>query len=292
MELCPMLCGSLDVSGVWGRMDTYIWWLSPFNVHLKLSQCCWSAILQYNIKKFKKKKNLSVNKLVKGGTWERSQGDHTPPVGTFIFLQGNYVRVNPPDSVKMRLRIDFTALSVRPGITHQFKSHQSCRTWATWSRKQQSLRRWCYWASHPLTRMGGGKAPENRDGPSGQVCAKPYSPDDHRSGEGILQVNIFKRNLLFPRRLCSPNIMYFNANQNGLQKVVMTVKMLGFFKTKSLTGTVMVSSGVSLDGPVSNDSTKHLSRCYHEGSLSVWFTSIIRTSGEEITLNTMVASSS
>ena len=29
MELCSMLCGSLDERGVWGRMDTYIYvWLS------------------------------------------------------------------------------------------------------------------------------------------------------------------------------------------------------------------------------------------------------------------------
>jgi len=50
-----------------------------------------------------------------------------------------------------------------------------------------------------------------------QVCAKPHTPEDHRSGEGILHVNIFKRNPLFPGRLCSPNIMYFNANPSGLQ---------------------------------------------------------------------------
>ena len=67
-----------------------------------------------------------------------------------------------------------------------------------------------------------------------QVCAKPHTPDDHRSGEGILQVNIFKRNPLFPRRLCSPNIMYFNANPSGLQKAVITVHMFGFFSKKKL----------------------------------------------------------
>ena len=32
-----------------------------------------------------------------------------------------------------------------------------------------------------------------------QVSVKPHTPDDYRSGEGILQVNIFKRNPLFPR---------------------------------------------------------------------------------------------
>ena len=79
-----------------------------------------------------------------------------------------------------------------------------------------------------------------------QVCTKPHTPDDHRSGEGILQVNIFERNPLFPRRLCSPDIMYFNANPSGLPKSVTTEQMLGFFKAKSLTGTVMVSPGCQL----------------------------------------------
>ena len=35
MELCLVLCGSLDGKGVWGRMDTCIW-LSPFTVHLNI----------------------------------------------------------------------------------------------------------------------------------------------------------------------------------------------------------------------------------------------------------------
>ena len=67
-----------------------------------------------------------------------------------------------------------------------------------------------------------------------QVCTKPHTLDDHRSGEGILHVNIFKRNPLFPRRLCSPNIMYINANPSGLQKAVITVHMFGFFSKKKL----------------------------------------------------------
>ena len=129
----------------------------------------------------------------------------------------------------------------------------------------------------PLTRMGDGKAPEHGDGPSGSGLHQAPSQDDHRSEEGNLQVNIFKRNPIFPRRLCSRNIMYVNANPSGLQKAVITVQMLGFFKAKSLTGTVMVSSGVSLAGPVSSDSTKHSSRCCCEGSLWMWFTSIIRS---------------
>ena len=37
MECRSMLCASLDGRGFGGRMDTCIW-LSPFTVHLKLSQ--------------------------------------------------------------------------------------------------------------------------------------------------------------------------------------------------------------------------------------------------------------
>ena len=67
-----------------------------------------------------------------------------------------------------------------------------------------------------------------------QISVKPHTPDDYRSGEGILQVNIFKRNPLFPRRLCSPNIMYIDANSSGLQKAVITVQMFRFFSKQKL----------------------------------------------------------
>ena len=38
MELYSMLCGSLDGMGVWGEWIHVYIWLSPFAVHLKLSQ--------------------------------------------------------------------------------------------------------------------------------------------------------------------------------------------------------------------------------------------------------------
>ena len=69
---------------------------------------------------------------------------------------------------------------------------------------------------------------------SAQVCANPHTSDGYRSGEGILHVNIFKRNPFFPRRLCSPNIMYVNANPSGLQKAVITVQMFRFFSKQKL----------------------------------------------------------
>ena len=38
-ELCSMSCGSLDGRGVWGYVWIHVYvWLSPFTVHLKLSQ--------------------------------------------------------------------------------------------------------------------------------------------------------------------------------------------------------------------------------------------------------------
>ena len=39
MELCSMLCGSLDEKGVSGRMDTCICMVESLAVHLKLSHC-------------------------------------------------------------------------------------------------------------------------------------------------------------------------------------------------------------------------------------------------------------
>ena len=40
MKLCSMMCGSLDGRGVHGRMDSFVCVLSPFTIHLKLSQHC------------------------------------------------------------------------------------------------------------------------------------------------------------------------------------------------------------------------------------------------------------
>ena len=39
-ELCSMLCGSLDVRGVWGRVDACMCMVESLSVHLKLSQHC------------------------------------------------------------------------------------------------------------------------------------------------------------------------------------------------------------------------------------------------------------
>ena len=72
-----------------------------------------------------------------------------------------------------------------------------------------------------------------------QVCAKPHTPDDHRSGEGMLHFKTFKRYPLFPRKLCSPHIMY-------IMQIQVDCKMQQYecwdsSKGKSLTGTAMIS---------------------------------------------------
>ena len=51
-KLCSMLCGSLDGRGVGGEWIHAYVWLSPFAVHLKLSQHWQLAILQYKINFF------------------------------------------------------------------------------------------------------------------------------------------------------------------------------------------------------------------------------------------------
>ena len=55
MELCPVWCDSLDGRGVWGGNGyTYVW-LSPFAVHLRLSQrCLLIGYIPIQNKKFKK----------------------------------------------------------------------------------------------------------------------------------------------------------------------------------------------------------------------------------------------
>ena len=65
-ELCSVLYGSLDGRGVSGRWIHMCVRLSPFAVHLKLSQHCWSAIGQYKIKSFFKKYELEEQSLVRG----------------------------------------------------------------------------------------------------------------------------------------------------------------------------------------------------------------------------------
>ena len=59
-KLCSKLCGRLEGRGVWGRMDSCIGMAEFFVVHLKISQHCWLAILQYKIKSLKKNKICSL----------------------------------------------------------------------------------------------------------------------------------------------------------------------------------------------------------------------------------------
>ena len=57
-----MFCGRLDGRGVGGAWVHAYVWLSPSTVHLKLSQYCQLALLQYKIKSLNLK---STQELVK-----------------------------------------------------------------------------------------------------------------------------------------------------------------------------------------------------------------------------------
>ena len=59
-----MLRGSLLAGGLWGRMNTCICMAEHSAMHLKLSQHCYSSVLQYKIKKFK---NTNINTLRRQG---------------------------------------------------------------------------------------------------------------------------------------------------------------------------------------------------------------------------------
>ena len=61
-----MLYSSLDGRGVWKKMGTCICMLSPFAVHLKLSQHYLSATLQHKTKslQLKKKKQVFFKKFI------------------------------------------------------------------------------------------------------------------------------------------------------------------------------------------------------------------------------------
>ena len=71
MELCSVLCGSLDGRGVWGRWTHEYAWLSPFVVPLKWLQHCQLARLQYKIKSSKWKKKWSHKCKVKNKIFKK-----------------------------------------------------------------------------------------------------------------------------------------------------------------------------------------------------------------------------
>ena len=67
-----MLYSSLHGRGVWKKMGTCICMLSPFAVHLKLSQHYLSATLQHKIKSLQLKKPLRAT--ARGGFFLASVG--------------------------------------------------------------------------------------------------------------------------------------------------------------------------------------------------------------------------
>ena len=224
MELCWMLCGRWEGSlGENGYMYMYGCVPSLFkrNYHNIVNRPFPNTMLKVQ------KKNCLWRSCYMEGHGERPQGDHTLPTGTFIFIQGNYVRVrrggwtcpiSPPDSVgkwalcrfhstlgQSRNHLPECKPPILQGIGNLEQETTVTHTLTSLSLTPRSLG----WGMERLQNM-------EMVLPA-QVCAKPHTPDDHRSGERILHFSIFKRNPLFPRRLCSPNIMYFNANPSGLQ---------------------------------------------------------------------------
>jgi len=67
----------------------YIPSLFIWNYHNIVDQLYWNTILKVK----KKKKNCLWRSCYQEGHGKRWQQDYTPPAGTFIFLQGNYMRV-------------------------------------------------------------------------------------------------------------------------------------------------------------------------------------------------------
>ena len=113
-------------------------WLHPFAAQMELSQYCWFAIAQYNIKSSKKKKKIVHEEAAEGRDMGRDHRGitHQPQELSFFFREPTWGSEEEADlapslpwlSGKVRLCVDFTVLWVRPGITHQNASHQSCRT--------------------------------------------------------------------------------------------------------------------------------------------------------------------
>ena len=141
----------------------------------------------------------------------------TPPAGTFIFLQGNYVRV------RLLTLWESEALCRFHSTFGQIRNHSPvCKPPVLQdigNLDQETT------VTHTLTSLSltprslelGIERLQNMETVLlAQVCAKPHTPDDHRPEEGLFKLNIFKRNLLFPRRLCSPNIMFSSVAQSCL----------------------------------------------------------------------------
>ena len=244
--------------------------------------------------------------------WER----YSPPAGTLLFLQGNYVRVRrggwtSPSPLHQTVgKWGFMQISQHFGSDQE--SLTSMQATSPAGRRQPGAGNNSY--SHtditephtPLTRLGDGKAPENKRW-SFQPRFVPIPTPQMATGQGrasyilnSLKDILFCLEILYHvhntdklHLVCSPQITYFKVNTSKLPNAVIIVQTWGFFQEKNIWQVLWWSAVcVSLGRPVSNDSTKHSSRCCREGILWMWLTSIIRTSVEEITLNTVVASSS
>ena len=69
MELCSMLCGSLDGRGVWGRMDTWISMAESFRCSPELITTLLTGYTPTHNKKFKKRAAILATKEGNIGKW-------------------------------------------------------------------------------------------------------------------------------------------------------------------------------------------------------------------------------
>ena len=140
-------------------------------------------------------------------------GRHTPPAGSLLFLQGNCKRVSqkrrlnkpasPTDSVERwgSCRFHSTLGQTRnhlpvwkPPILQDVGNLEQ-ETTVTHTRTSLSLT--------PRSLGWGTERLQNTETVlPAQFCAKPHTPDDQRSEEGMLHFNISKRRCLFLEPLC------------------------------------------------------------------------------------------
>ena len=165
---------------------------------------------------------LSVKKLLKGQTWGNTMGGSCSTI-KFTFSSGNYVRVRRGGWTRHTSPLSLGKWGFIY-ISQHFGSDQEPLTSMQATNPAGHRRPGTGNNSHsdtditephtPLTRMGMERLQNTEAVLPAQVCAKPHTPDDHRSGKGMLHFNISKTYPLFPYNLsCShiskPHLFWF-----------------------------------------------------------------------------------
>ena len=146
---------------------------------------CPSTLQRFNLNHNLQFSKSSMRKLLRVRPGERQRERHSPPAGTLLFLQGNYVRVRrggwtSPSLLPLTVgKWDFMQISQHFGSDQESLTSMQATNPA--GRRQPGAGNNSH--SHtdvtephtPLNRMGDGKAPENRDGPfSPGLCQAPH----------------------------------------------------------------------------------------------------------------------